>query len=469
MKPGFSHLACFLLCSNLSIITFTPVVASAADPVFTVDPGRVLRDDADRWLGVNLNYIRDADTNRPAGSRLLNAALDDLGVRWLRFPGGEKSDYHRFAAPPYVKPEPVSLGWYAEPQGVRMDFDAYIAICRKRGAEPYVVVACESQKNSGATWDEQLAHAVAWVRYAQEKGYGVRHWEIGNENWHNQTAPPAEMAAQVVRFARAMKAVDHGIRVGASGNNPGWWKTFLPLAAADLDFLSVSVYNCWGWKSYDRLLHAPEPDLLGDAGHALRAIDALPAGPDRQRLRVIIAETNSRDYSKDGWAHANNLGHAIVIFENLGRFLREPRITAAMLWNTRWVDVGKASEDIFYALDDDNTLTASGLAVALWGRHLHPRLLAVEGGSGPVRAYASADADASAWTVWLVNRGLQPAAGIQVRGLSGSHASWYRLSGASPDDTAPIVTALAPLALAGDGLGPLDLPPLSITVICGTR
>ncbi len=151
----------------------------------------------------------------------------------------------------------------------------------------------------------------------------------------------------MVRFARAMKAVDHDIRVGASGNNSEWWQIFLPLAAADLDFLTVSVYNCWEWKSYDRLLRDPEPDLLAEAGYALRAIDALPAGPDRERLRVIVAETNSRDFSTDGWGHANNIDHAIVIFESFVRLLREPHIAAAMLWTTRWVTVGKAHQDIF--------------------------------------------------------------------------------------------------------------------------
>jgi len=450
------------------LVLLLAVTLWSAEPVFTIRPDQVLREGADRWLGINLNYLRDLDANRPAGSRPLGAALDDLGVRWLRFPGGEKSDFHRFAKPPYAKPEPVSLGWYAEPKGQRMDFDAYIALCRARGAEPYVVVACENQKNSGATWDEQLAHAVAWVRYATDKGYGVRHWEIGNENWHNQTAPAAEMATQVVRFSRAMKAVDPSIRVGASGNNGDWWKVFLPLAAADLDFLTVSVYNCWDWKSYDRLLRLPEPDLLQAAGSALHAIDRLPAGPDRERLRVIVVETNSRDYTTDGWGHANNLGHALVTFESFGRFLREPRISAAMLWNTRWVDVGKAHEDIFYALDDGNRLTASGLAVALWGRHLHARLLTIEGGGGPLRAHASASADGSAWTVWLVNRGREPADGVRVRlgGLGGA-ATVYRLRGTSSDDIAPTLETPAPIAHADGAVGPLSLPPLSITIISG--
>jgi len=452
---------------RLAILLLSAAALWSADHMFTVQPGQVLRRDADRWLGINLNYIRDLDANRVVGARPLATALDDLGVRWLRYPGGEKSDFHRFAKPPYLQPAPVSLGWYAEPSGQRLDFDAYIALCRQRGAEPYVVVACDNVKNCGASWDEQLEHAVAWVRYANaEKHYGVRYWEIGNENWHNHTAPPDEMAGHVVRFARAMRTVDPSIRIGASGSDDAWWQVFLPAAAAQLDVLTVSVYNCWGWKSYDRLLRAPEPDLLASAGSALRAIDALPAGPDRDRLRVIVAETNSVDYSADGWAKVNTLGHALVTFESLGRMLREPRITCAMLWNTRWMDDAEAPANQFYALNARNGLMPSGQAVALWGRGLLPHLLAVEGGSGPLRAHASASADGSAWTVWLVNRGLEPAAGVHVRlgGLVGTaNLSCYH--GNHPDDTAPVFDPPAAFVLADGAVGPLTLPPLSITVI----
>ena len=185
-------------------------------------------------------------------------------------------------------------------------------------------------------------------------------------------------------------------------------------------------------------------------------------------MRVIVAETNSRDYSKDGWGPANNLGHAIVTFETFGRLLGEPRISAALLWTTRWVDQGKALEDIFYALDDGNVPTASGMAVGLWGRHLHARLLAVEGAAGPLRAHASASVDGTAWTVWLVNRGRDAADGVRVRlgGLGGT-ATAYRLRGSSPDDIHPVQDAPTLLAIADGAVGPLTLPPLSITVITG--
>lgn len=440
------------------------------DPVLTIHPERILRCDADRWLGINLNYIRDLDANRPAGSRPLQTALDDLGVRWLRYPGGEKSDHHRFAAPPFTRAEPRSLGWYAGCPGQRMDFDAYIATCRASGAEPYVVVACESEANCGATWDEQLEHAVAWVRYANvEKRYGVRRWEIGNENWHNGTAAPAVMATIVTRFARAMRAVDPAIHLGASGNDATWWKEFLPGAAHDLDFLSVSVYNTWGWRAYDRILQPPEPDLLGAAGGALQAIAGLPDPADRERLTVMVAETNSVDYSEGGWPRTNTLGHAIITFETFARMLGEPRIAGALLWNTRWMDDGEAPTDQFYALDARNRLLPSGMAVALWGRHLHADLVAVDGAAGHLRAYASASADGSAWTAWLVNRGTSAVVGVRLRlgALAAGTVEARCFHGTAPDDADPHLGPSAPVP-AGDGIvGPVECPPLSITVITG--
>ena len=450
-----------LRATALLALAATAVVVDAS---FTVHPQQVLRSGADRWMGINLNYIRDADANRPAGAATLAEALSGLGARHLRYPGGEKSDYHRFAPPPYDRPAPVSMGWYETVAGQRMDFDAYITTCRACAAEPYVVVACDSPELTGATWDEQLDHAVAWVRYAKGRSCGVRRWEIGNENWHNGTAAPEVMAAQVARFAAAMRAADPGILIGASGNNADWWERFLPGAAGSLDFLTVSVYGCWGWGSYDRLLRPPEPDLLDAAGAALAAIDRLPGAADRERLRVVVAETNSVDYSDGGWPRTNDLGHAIATFESFGRMLREPRISAALLWSTRWMDDAEAPGDQFYALDGRNRPLPSGIAVALWGRHLADQLVAIDGGAGDLRGHASADARGIA--VWLVNRGGLAAERVAVSfGREGLRAcTVQRFSGTGPSDARPALSAEEPLPIA-DGACAVTCPPWSITVL----
>ena len=151
----------------------------AKDIPLTVDSQRVLRNDADRWIGININYVRDHDANHPQG-RKLDDALKDLGVRWLRYPGGEKSNWYLWSNPPYERPEPVSLGNYVKYAGRRMDFDEYIACARAVGAEPYVVVGYNQQR----TKEQWLENAVSWVRYSnQVRKYGVKYWEIGNEIW----------------------------------------------------------------------------------------------------------------------------------------------------------------------------------------------------------------------------------------------------------------------------------------------
>ena len=157
--------------------------ASAQTVTLTIHADQVLRRGADKFVGLNLNYIRDADVNRSHGSRPLDTALKDMGARWLRYPGGEKSDFVLWAKPPYTKPAPVSLKWYADFPGTRMDFDDYMAHCRASHAEPYLVVGYDTEARTGRTKAQWLENAVSWVRYANvTRHYGVKYWEVGNEN-----------------------------------------------------------------------------------------------------------------------------------------------------------------------------------------------------------------------------------------------------------------------------------------------
>jgi len=442
---------------------------AAAEPItLTVESGEVLRHHADRFVGVNLNYIRDADANRPQ-ARPLDAALRDIGARWLRYPGGEKSDFYLWSQPPYDAPHPVSLGYYGTVAGQRMDFDAYIAHCRTAGAEPYVVAGYGTEKRTGRTEAQWLESAAAWVRYANvKKKYGVRYWEIGNENWNNGKATPEKMAGIVSRFSRAMKAVDPSIKVGASGNSAHWWAAFLPTAAPALDFITLSLYNCWGWKNYDHFVRNPDEDTIGDAETALKAIDTDAPPADRARLRVIVAETNSKDYSDGGWPGANTLGHALVSFDTLGRLMARPRILSAMVWTTRWMNDGEAKKSQWYALGPANETLPTGRAVALWGQFVQGEMLAVSGGAHGVSGYASRSPDGRTLTVWILNRGLTPANDISVAlhsPLSYGRALVSQLSGTGPDDPNPRWRPLRTRIPSGDSVSGLSCPGVSVTVL----
>src|SRR5512140_3047770 len=72
-----------------------------------VDPSQVICRAEPRVVGINLDYLVDHDENRVAGARPLAAALREMGVRSLRFPGGDKSDNHLWSVPPFDKPRPT--------------------------------------------------------------------------------------------------------------------------------------------------------------------------------------------------------------------------------------------------------------------------------------------------------------------------------------------------------------------------
>ena len=209
-----------------------------------------------------------------------------------------------------------------------MDFDEYIAHCRAVGAEPYVVVGYDIEKRTGpdpkAQWIES---AAAWVHYANVvKKYGVRYWEIGNENWNNHKADAGRDGGDCSGVLQS----DEGRRPLYSDRSQreqcaGWWAKFLPRAAPSLDFISLSLYNCWDWKGYDHFMPSiRSEDTIGDVETALTAIDkdAMPA--DQKRLKVIVSEINSKDYSENGWPGTNTLGHTLVTFDTFGQVMAQP-------------------------------------------------------------------------------------------------------------------------------------------------
>src|SRR4051794_38888536 len=163
-------------------------------------------------LGVN-DAVWDAELGTTAVSDLLKGA----GVGMIRYPGGSYGDIYHWK-------DNTAPGGYVAPN---TDFDTFMASVRRVGGQPMIIA------NYGTGTPEEAAD---WVRYANvTKGYGARYWTIGNENYGNghygsnweaddhSDKSPAAYAAGVVAYARAMKAVDPSIKVGAVLTTPGNW------------------------------------------------------------------------------------------------------------------------------------------------------------------------------------------------------------------------------------------------------
>ena len=175
-----------------------------AQDAIRVDVTSTISDVSRRPFGINLNFLLDDDENRPAALKKLAAGLRAAGVKYLRYPGGEKADGYLWSVPPYTSSIPTLARWapgewpdntewpsydrsLVEHDGFTfrtnpLNFDEFMDICRQIDCVPTIVVCYDSMYKpaqpggfapSRAT---VLEAAREWVRYANvTRGYNVQY------------------------------------------------------------------------------------------------------------------------------------------------------------------------------------------------------------------------------------------------------------------------------------------------------
>ncbi len=194
---------------------------------------------------------------------LLQAVMD-LKPATIRWPGG--SYVHTSGGYDWkggVGPQSKRVGkvGWDELDPSSFGTDEFIALCRKLGAEPVIVVYMGPQ-TTGADRSKQLQDAVDWVEYCNgpasskwgamraanghPEPYHVKYWEIDNEVWNTE---PAEYVKILQSFVGAMKKVDPSISAIACGSG-GYASRFgegdiavIQQASDVVDFLSLHHYE----------------------------------------------------------------------------------------------------------------------------------------------------------------------------------------------------------------------------------
>jgi alpha-L-arabinofuranosidase len=472
-----------------------------------VDVNSIIRRTEPRVIGLNTNFLTDHANIRQIGAGY-ESALRRMGVKSLRYPGGEKSDQYFWSTPPWNAPLPnlsvvgpqgylSAFAEYVENYTVfkhkPLDFDEFMNLCRKLGAEPILCVCFDSMyqpsipgKITTPTKAQLLENAVEWVRYANvKKGYVVKYWELGNESyWWGSIgkARAVDYARDFKEFARAMKTVDPTIRIGANGHiskdarsvveledGPIWWKTLLEQAAADIDFLAVHPYPCWAWGSYDYYIKHND-NFTEAVDQAWEALKAWAPGPEAERIRIFATETNSADWTAaddypgvKGWPLVNDLGHALVLFEILGQHLLHPKVDMAEVWNTRWTS--PAENQLWNTLNEKNELNATGKAIAIWGQNLEAEMVSITN-TDLLRTFASYSTASKKLKVFITNKDKQPHA-VDLE-LQNYPFAWQvvvsALRGHGSDDPTPVYETLRQFSGDGNRLN-LDLEPVSVSVL----
>ena len=423
-----------------------------------VSPDSVLNDVSNHPVGMNLNFLMDGG-RFPEPERSVTEAMRDMGVRYLRYPGGEKSDLYLFSQPPWEEAGPVLArtaglgdypGMFTEDYKFRwdpLDFDEYMELCLSIGAEPVVVVAADNyllDAGEGeilSTREELLRHAVEFVRYANiKKGYGVRYWLIGNESWNpnNVNSTVDIYAHDVIDFSQAMKAVDPSILVIANGDSDEFIGTVIRVAGDHIDGLCWSNYGVWNFHHGYKTYRDTEQILIGPT---LTALDAVKRHASREQLdkwKLIVAEYGPIDWI-NLWPDVTDMGHAIVTFDMAGQLLLQSQVDFSCFWNTRWIGNESDPGADHDALDKDGNFYPTGYAIMIWGKFLGKQMVATAS-SGFIRSWASFDPETEILFVYLINKRDQPekiqlvAEGYDIESISQA----WEYFGTGPEDRFPV-------------------------------
>lgn len=460
------------------------VNAQKSGPInIKIFPDSIINDVSNHPIGINLDYFMD-DDNYLKPQRSTVAALKAMGVKYLRYPGGNKSDFYFFSVPPYEKSQPTLARSGPNATGGRgkmlrdykdfkydvLDFDEYISMCREVGAEPVVVVAADEYRvdypvgNLASTRKQLLDHAVEWVRYSNIKmKYNVKYWMIGNESWgpENKNSTAEIYANDVVDFSKAMKAIDSTIHIVPNGNSDKFWKAVLTIGAGHIDDICISNYPVYRYKEGFATYRDTLQNLMGPVHTALSSVDKYASSEDKKKLRLIVAEYGPFDWGNTRkWPFINNMGYNLANFELTGDMLLEPRIAFSCFWNTRWIDNELDKSSAFDALDRNGNFNANGYGMMIWGKFLGDKMVKTTSPNVNVRTFSSFVPKEKKLYVYLMNTSDKPKEvllKIQGYTLKSINQAW-ELTSIGPEDTKPVwkevtgITASKPQMLQGTSI-----------------
>ncbi|MCH5373462.1 MAG: DUF1080 domain-containing protein, partial [Planctomycetes bacterium] len=327
-------------------------------------------------------------------------AIADLQAPVIRWPGGCFASAYRWKDG--IGPQ-HERGVYPRPIWDDLDVnsfgtDEFVAMCRRVGAEPLIVVNIGTKNwNGDVDRDAFVQEVCDWIEYCNgpadskwgkvraanghPEPYGVKYWEIDNETWHMG----AEAYSEAVRvFAPAMRRVDPTIKLaacgsagyGAGGNGLAWNATIVARCADLVDYLSIHHYEnpnnfAQGPRAYEAFF---------------RKTGELIAASRNPELKIYVSEWNAQ--STD-WRTGLYCGGLLNAFERCGDIVEigGPALFLRHVSATAW-------DNAFVNFDQCNWFPAPNYVVMkLWREHFAPHRVEMSGDVGPLNAVATRSED----------------------------------------------------------------------------
>ncbi len=383
----------------------TPRQASqtAMKATLDLDAARIVRDIPRTLYGTNVEWIWNGNFMWDDSLRAVNPdfvkLVQAMGVSLIRYPGGHYSDYYHWkdGTGPFDR-RPQILHEPGKPDRSRSELgtDEMLSFARQVNGELLLTV------NAGSGTAQEAAD---WVRYVKDKVPPVRYWEIGNELYINDASPmskattlsPQAYADRFVEFARAMRAANPNIQIGAIGgvnqgrysfvNYPDWDRVVLERARSQIDFLAVHDAYAPGLFSGDqqdvRTVYRGMfgvPTLIGrNLEQVARTIRDF--APDRaDHIKIAVTEWGplfAYDPRSRFVDHPKTLGSAVFAASVLKTFIESAQTEIAnfFLLNDVTVMGWIGSRDAGFPPKPRWTPTARYYAFQMFTRHFGDRLI----------------------------------------------------------------------------------------------
>lgn len=320
---------------------------------------------------------------------MMYEAFAGLKPTVLRWPGGCYAEQYKWkhgVGPQHTRKKSLTP-WWEDYDPNALGTDEFIALCRKIGADPLMVINTGMHVAPDGTdtleeWRPWIEEACQWIEYCNgpadsewgkvraanghPEPYNIKLWEIDNELWRSRQRDPATYAEAVRHFAAAMKKVDPSITIIAHGGN-----------GLDRRYNEVVVNN--SAESFDILSihHYTNPQQfatgVGDQDALYKDTIELLARSKNPNIKLYVSEWNAQTTD---WRTGLYAGGLLNVFERHGAVLTMggPALMAREVTAHDW-------DNAFINFDRNSWFPGPNYVVMkLWHDNFAPSRLNVTGG-----------------------------------------------------------------------------------------
>jgi hypothetical protein len=435
------------LVATLAVSLLLILCSSSAQQIkIEIDGGKVVRP-INPWLyGINTARWDESLFPGPTDEMLRTADRDAIekikasGVTLLKYPGGNDADQYIWNS--------------SANNATEMNTDEYIALCREVGAEPFITV----------NFNESPELAAEWVRYCNiVKGYNVKLWEVGDEQWGTWArghAPPEEYAKKYVNFVKAMRAVDPSIKVATNvplGIHPeNWAERVLKAAGEYVDMLTYTFFPQPSGKEND-------DTLMTTVGKFRTLVTKLREDVERavgpqKATSIFFINVGYNSVSHSPGPQTLQMINAIWTADMLG-CMAELGTDIACFWALHNFYPPRGGDYGYISSEGSNTPRYSYYVFPMFSRHLKGNLIATTSSDASLAAYTSRSGKSLSLIMINKDRHSQKTLEIDLRNFAPhARAKVWVLDEQRKYTPVPDINQVS-------GKFPVKVPPYSITAI----